>query len=99
MLMQKLMKNLLAYLNEDKKSLEIWRDIKHEPSIFREQLNIAFVPSINKDWRLILRPSPMPIIKQIPLLKRLITLGLVVKVIYVLREVFDLIANFHSFLL
>lgn len=85
---------LLNYLNEDQKSFEVWCHIKHKSSILCEPLNIAFVPSVHKDWRSILGATPMPIIKQISLLESCITLWLVVEMVQVLREVPDLIGNF-----
>lgn len=49
---------------------------------------ISFIPCVDKDWRIVLGPSPICIIDQIPLLESMVALGIVVEMVKYLGEVF-----------
>lgn len=66
-------------------------NFKHETSVLSKPFNVSFITSVYKDRSIILGTTPMFVIKQIPLLKGLITIWIIIEVVKNLSEVVCLI--------
>lgn len=56
--------------------------------VLREPFYVSFITSVDEDWSIALGASPIRVIYQIPLLERLVALGIVIEMIKDLGEVF-----------
>lgn len=56
--------------------------------VLREPFYVSFITGVDEDWSIALGASPIRVIYQIPLLERLVALGIVIEMIKDLGEVF-----------
>lgn len=68
-------------------------NFKHESSVLSKPFNVSFITGIDKDRSIILGTTPVFVIQQIPLLKSLVTLWIIIEVVKNLSVVICLITK------
>lgn len=62
------------------------RDFEHETGVLREPFDVSFIAGVNEDRRLVRRPAPEGVVYEIPLLERLVALGVEIEMVKSLSE-------------
>ena len=86
-LTKKKMPRLVYHLKENKKGFETWRDFVHEPGVLREPLDVSLVAGVDEDRGIRLGAAPKGVVYQVPLLERVVALGVEIEMVECLSEV------------
>lgn len=60
---------------------------EHKTCVLSNPFNISFISRVDKDWSIVMSTTPERVIYEIPLLKRLVALGIEIEVVKDLGEI------------